>query len=216
MSANAQNYVSLAVEDVGRAPTNTTDNTSNTDKESTNNNNSDTETFTMNSNTSENTEENNQEMLDSLKKETILLKTQILELRKERNDYKKQVENLNLQLNEILHVISGPEKKKLSLKDASIKLLTALFKRKYSRYGDRRLGSELANTVWSKELFGGVTRMEIISIGKKYLQEHFYLPIKVLEALDLTGGKCNLKALMVLQSIETSAKDPYKDISKKA
>ena len=87
LSENAQNYVSLAVEDIGRAPTDTTDKTSNTDKESTNNNNSNTDKCTMNSNTNEITEENNQEMLDSLKKETILLKTQILELRKERSYY---------------------------------------------------------------------------------------------------------------------------------
>ena len=56
--------------------------------------------------------------------------------------------------------------------------------------------------------------MEIVSIGQKYLQKHMYLPMKVFKALDMTRGKCNLEALMVLWSIETNAMDPYKDTSK--
>ena len=51
-------------------------------------------------------------------------------------------------------------------KEASLKVLTALVKKIYSRLGDSRLGRELANAVWSEYLFNGVFQMEIVSTGK--------------------------------------------------
>ena len=52
-------------------------------------------------------------------------------------------------------------------------------------------------------------------IGHKYLQDHVWTHLKVLEALDMTGGNCNLDDLTVLRAIETKATNPYKDTSQK-
>ena len=75
----------------------------------------------------------------------------------------------------------------------------------------KRLGRALAEAVWSVSLFDGIARTHTISIVKSYYQEHVFTSIKVLEAMDLSGGKCNLQALMVLRKVATASNHPYKD-----
>ena len=103
------------------------------------------------------------------------------------------------------------DKKPVSLKNGVINAIQKIVNKHYSRYRLKRLGRELAEAVWSIFLFDGVARTHMVSIVRNYLQEHVFTPLKILEAMDVAGGKCNLQALMVLRQVETLSNHPYKD-----
>ena len=81
----------------------------------------------------------------------------------------------------------------------------------YSRYGEKRVGKEIADVVWLFNFMNGAVRDEI---GKRARSEliNIFSPVKILKEMDLTSGSLNLQGVEIMRSVESNHKKYFVSI----
>ena len=124
---------------------------------------------------------------------------------------KKRLMEINAELKKQILV-----EKPASLTQGVTSVINGLVRKYYSRYGESRVGREIIAGIWNKKICGGAaTKCATIKVVKKYYQDNIFTPEKILRAMDIAGGTCNLKALTILRDVEVCTNDPFKDTSRK-
>jgi hypothetical protein len=72
----------------------------------------------------------------------------------------------------------------------------------FSKFGQRRIGKEIAKAAWSTDLCRGVAQKTLRNITAKELKEKVFSPHRILKFMDLSSGSLNYAAIDILRKIE--------------
>jgi hypothetical protein len=94
------------------------------------------------------------------------------------------------------------EAKPDTLCEGIIDAINNVVQKHFSKYGQRRIGKEIAKAVWSTDLCRGVARKTLRNLTYKELKEKVFSPHRILKFMDLSSGSLNYAAIDILRAIE--------------
>jgi hypothetical protein len=94
------------------------------------------------------------------------------------------------------------EAKPDTLCEGIIDAINNVVQKHFSKFGQRRIGQEIAKAAWSTDLCRGVARKTLRNITAKELKEKVFSPHRILKFMDLSSGSLNYAAIDILRKIE--------------
>ena len=95
-----------------------------------------------------------------------------------------------------------------NLSDNVNQAITNIVTTHYRRYGEKRIGKEIADVVWSYNFMNGVVRDELSKRARSDVMKIFS-PAKILRQMDLSSGSLNLQGVEIMRTVESGNKRYY-------
>ena len=150
-----------------------------------------------------------QNELNQLRCENELMKqrlvTEILDLKKEKQNLQKEVSRLNRLVKKYCEVLTRPK----SLAEGIETAINYIVNNFFASQAASTVGKIIGDVAW--KIRGGAAQFKIMQHARSYLRAFVYTPQAVLKAMDMAGGICNMKAYDIIRKIETESRDRLHD-----
>ena len=127
----------------------------------------------------------------------------LLEEKKQQSDRIRYLEKKLAETNKKSTFVSRDDSR--SLTESVRDCVTNIVNTHYTRYGEKRIGKEIADVVWSYNFMNGTVRDELFKRARNDLRKVFS-PAESLKKMDLSSGSLNLMGVEIMRSVESGDK----------
>ena len=127
----------------------------------------------------------------------------LLEEKKQQSDRIRYLEKKLAETNKKSTFVSRDDSR--SLTESVRDCVTNIVNTHYTRYGEKRIGKEIADVLWSYNFMNGTVRDELFKRARNDLRKVFS-PAESLKKMDLSSGSLNLMGVEIMRSVESGDK----------